>query len=46
MNLGDDEPSLYQPEFNEDVVHDIMNTQKKIQTILKIMVNQINYLVF
>ena len=30
MNLGDDEPSLYQPEFNEDVVHDIMNTQKKI----------------
>ena len=28
MHLGDDEPSLYQPEFNEDVVHDIMNTQK------------------
>ena len=30
ITVGDDEPSLYQPEFNEDIIESIMATQKQI----------------
>ena len=30
IKISDDEPSLYQPEFNEEVVSEIMDTQKTI----------------
>ena len=30
IEISDDEPSLYQPEFNEEVVSEIMDTQKTI----------------
>ena len=30
IKISDDEPSLYQPEFNEEVVSEIMDTQKTV----------------
>lgn len=42
IKISDDEPSLYQPEFNEEVVSEIMDTQKTIIEHIKKII-QINY---
>ena len=43
IKISDDEPSLYQPEFNEEVVSEIMDTQKTIIEHIKKIIIQINY---
>ena len=46
ITVGDDEPSLYQPEFNEDIIESIMATQKQIIDHIKKVKIKVSYVAY